>query len=203
VTILRRAVDRVLEMPVVYAAWQRPVRDAKVRPFLARVDLKTVGKVLDVGCGPGTNAPVFRGTDYVGVDINPAYIATARQRHAGRFVVADVSDPAAFPEERFDCIFVNSLLHHLDDATVTQLLQRLAGLTTADGRIHILDLILPPAASAARTLALADRGRFPRPREAWDALFASVLRVEHSAPYDVGLPSLPLWRMLYVVGAAR
>ncbi len=201
-TLLRRAVDRALEMPLVYAAWQRPVRDAKVRPFLARVDVRTVGRVLDVGCGPGTNAPLFREADYVGVDINPAYIATAQRRHRGRFVVADVSDPAAFPEERFDCIFVNSLLHHLDDATVAHLMTRLAALTTPTGRIHILDLILPSEASAARALALADRGRYPRPREAWEALFRSVLRVEHVAPYDVGLPGLPLWRMLYVVGAA-
>ncbi len=202
-TLLRRTVDRMLEMPAVYAAWQRPVRTAKVRPFLARVDLATVGRVLDVGCGPGTNAPLFRGCDYVGVDINPAYIATAQQRHAGRFVVADVGDPAAFPDERFDCIFVNSLLHHLDDATVTRLLRRLTALTTAQGRIHVLDLILPPTRSAARTLALADRGRHPRPRDAWEALFASVFAVEHVEPYDVGLPGLPLWRMLYVVGAAR
>lgn len=200
-SFLRRVTDRVMESPLVYAAWQAPVRRAKVQPFLDRVDLRTVGKVLDVGCGPGTNASLFQGMDYVGVDINPAYIETAQRRFKGRFVVADVADPAAFPEERFDCIFVNSLMHHLDDDVTARLLDRLAALTTPTGRLHILDLLLPPNPSASRALAHADRGRFARPVERWRAIFEQHLRVEHFVPYDIGLPGLPLWRMVYVVGA--
>lgn len=202
-SVLRRVTDRVMELPFVYAAWQAPVVRQKLRPFLARVDVGALPSVLDVGCGPGTNAPLFRPDGYVGVDINPAYIETARRRHQGRFVVADVADPAAFPDERFSLVFMNSLLHHLDDATVGRLLDRVAALTTPEGRVHILDLLLPPDPSAARVLAKADRGRFARPVEAWRELFGRHLNVEHFEPYDVGLPGLPLWRMVYVVGGRR
>lgn len=202
-TLLHRVRDRLLEVPIVYRAWQAPFAGAKLRPFLQQVDTDRVRRVLDVGCGPGTNAPVFRSCDYVGVDVNPEYIATASRRHAGRFVVGDVSTEEVLPAEHFDCVFVNSLMHHLDDGAVRGLLRRLARLTSDDGAVHILDLVLPEQPSAARLMARLDRGPFARPLEHWRRLFAEHLVEKHFEPYPLGIPGLPLWQMLYFVGVRR
>ena len=127
--MIRRATDRLLELPLVYQTWQAPFVSAKLKPFLKYLDLKQTRRVLDVGCGPGTNARVFAGCDYVGIDINPEYIRTASSRYPGRWVVGDVTDETIFPNEHFDCLFANSLMHHLDDRAVRNLLSRMARLT--------------------------------------------------------------------------
>ena len=202
-SILRRIADGLLEHPLVYRTWQAPFAAAKLRPFLARMDLTRVRRVLDVGCGPGTNARLFADSDYVGIDINPEYIKTATARFRGRFVVGDVSDERVLPNERFDCVFANSLLHHLDDALVRSLLHRMSHLTTPTGRVHVLDLVLPERTSAARALAKLDRGRFARPLDNWRRLFTEHLREEHFEPYPLGLPGLPLWQMVYFIGVPK
>jgi SAM-dependent methyltransferase len=203
VGVLRRVADRLLELPLVYQTWQAPFASAKLKPFLAHVDLEQTHRVLDVGCGPGTNARVFAGRDYVGIDVNPDYIRTASSRHPGRWVVGDVTDETVFPDERFDCVFANSLMHHLDDDAVRNLLRRMARLTAPDGKVHVLDLVLPPHASAGRMLARLDRGRFARPLDRWRALFTEHLQEEHFQPYAFGLPFLPLWDMVYFVGVPK
>jgi SAM-dependent methyltransferase len=203
VSALRKAADRLLELPMVYRTWQAPFASAKLRPFLARGGVSRTRRVLDVGCGPGTNAPVFASCDYVGIDINPEYIRTASSHHRGRFVVGDVADERVLPDEHFDCVFANSLMHHLDDGVVRSLLRRMSRLTTPDGSVHVLDLVLPERASAARTMARLDRGRFARPLDAWRVLFTEHLRELHFEPYPLGLPGLPLWRMVYFVGVPK
>ena len=200
---VRRAADRLLELPLVYQTWQAPFASAKLKPFLARVDLASTRRVLDVGCGPGTNARVFAGCEYVGIDINPEYIRAAAARYPGRWVVGDVTDETIFPDDQFDCVFASSLMHHLDDEAVRSLLKRMARLTAAGGKVHVLDLVLPPQASAGRALARLDRGRFARPIEHWRSLFAESLHEEHFQPYAFGLPFLPLWKMVYFVGVAK
>lgn len=199
----RRATDRLLELPLVYQAWQAPFASAKLKPFLAYAGPETTRRVLDIGCGPGTNARVFAGSDYVGIDINSEYISTASARSPGRFVVGDVTDENIFPDEQFDCVFANSLMHHLDDQSVRNLLGRMARLTAPGGKVHVLDLVLPPHASAGRMLAQLDRGRFARPVERWHGLFAEHLREERFQPYSFGLPLLPLWDMVYFVGVPK
>ena len=201
---LRRATDRLLELPLVYQAWQAPFAAAKLRPFLARVGPDRTRRVLDIGCGPGTNARVFDGAEeYVGIDINPDYIRQAASRYRGRFVVGDVTDERIFPNEKFDCVFANSLMHHLDDRSVRNLLGRMARLTAPGGRVHVLDLVLPPHVSPGRVLAQLDRGRFARPVDHWRSLFAEHMREEHFQPYMFGLPMLPLWNMVYFVGVSK
>ena len=203
VSMLRRATDRLLELPLVYRVWQAPFVSAKLKPFLAEMDLRRMRRVLDIGCGPGTNARLFAGTDYVGIDINPEYIRQASSRYPGRWVVGDVTDESIFPDEQFDCVFANSLMHHLDDRSVRNLLGRMARLTAAGGRVYVLDLVRPRHASAGRVLAQMDRGRFARPTEQWRALFAEHLREERFQPYRFGFPFVPLWEMVYFVGVPK
>src|ERR1700759_4909030 len=105
--------ERIMEMPLAYRLVQTPFTKKKLAPVLAHNDLHTVRRVLDVGCGPGTNTSLFTDSDYTGVDINPEYIRQARNRYQRRFLVADVTKYQVTPAERYDFILVNSLLHHL------------------------------------------------------------------------------------------
>ena len=166
-----------------YRLWQGPLADAKLRPFLAHADLSRVRRVLDVGCGPGTNAARFAHVDYTGLDISEGYIADARARHGRDFRVADVTtvDPATIAPA--DVIFVNSLLHHLDDAETSRTLASLTRLLAPGGTVHILDLVLPDHWSMARVLARLDRGQHSRPVEAWRRIFGSHFEEQVFEPY--------------------
>lgn len=183
-----------------YRAWQAPFAQSKIQPLLSHADLSRVRRVIDVGCGPGTNAALFDHADYTGLDINSGYIANARRRHRRDFRVADVTRLAPGSVEPGDMVLLNSLLHHLDADQTRRTLDALPPLLTADGAIHILDLVLPDRVSIARTMALLDRGRYPRSVEAWRAIFRTHFIEQLFEPYTF---AGGLWAMVYFRGTAR
>ncbi len=193
----------VMEHPAIYRAWQAPFARAKFAPVQRHNDLSKIHRVLDVGCGPGTNAALFHDIDYVGLDFNASYIETAQRNHPGKFIVADACTYAAAPEDRYDFILMNSLLHHIETSDVRRMLAQLAGQLTPDGHIHILDLVLPEKASIARYLARSDRGDFPRPLDQWREIFSESYEAEVFEPYSVGRMGLPMWSMVYFKGKPR
>lgn len=192
--------EMLLGRPRVYRLWQAPFAQKKLDPLLLHNDLTRARRILDVGCGPGTNAALFKGADYVGLDWNDSYVRYARQHHSGRFVTADVRCFTLEDGARFDCILVNSMLHHLSDGDVRQVLDSLAALLTKDGMIHILELVLPSRMGAARILASLDRGRFARPLANWRALFNGPFAPQIFEPYSVASLGLRLWEMVYFRG---
>ena len=195
-----RLIERMLEHPAVYAAWQAPFVSQKFAPVERQIRHRQLRRVLDVGCGPGTNAARFSGAEYVGVDVNERYLAIARSRYSGRFIRAELPDDDLSSLGSFDTILVNSFLHHLPDAAVHRILRQLASLLGADGRVHILELVLPDRPSLARIMARLDRGRYPRPLAAWCDLFGSHFESAHVEPYAFGGG---LWAMVYFQGKAR
>jgi trans-aconitate methyltransferase len=194
---------RLMENTLAYRAWQAPFAERKLAPLFAHNDVAAARRVLDVGCGPGTNTHHFAGADYLGVDFNPAYIESARRRHGRPFLVADVTSYQVSPDQRFDFILANSLFHHIDDAATQRILAHLATLLSDDGHMHIMDLVLPSSPSVSRFLARADRGDHPRPLEAWRELFTDAFEPVVFEPYPLGAGGMTLWSMVYFKGRAR
>jgi SAM-dependent methyltransferase len=192
-----------MENVTVYRLWQAPFAEKKLAPLLRRSDIGAARRVLDVGCGPGTNARHFAAADYLGIDINPGYVAYANRRFGRRFVAADVRTYSPPAGATFDFILLNSLLHHIDDEGVHQVLSNVARLLTPDGHVHILDLILPERASLSRAIARWDRGEYARRRAAWEALFLAHFDSVIMEPYPLGALGTTLWNMLYFKGRRR
>jgi len=192
--------ESVLERTLVYRAWQAPFVGQKFAPVLAHNPLQCVRRVLDVACGPGTNTKYFADAEYLGIDINKRYIQDARRRHDRNFVVADVRDYIAAPEDRFDFVLVNSFLHHLDTNDVLAILAHLRSLLTEDGHIHMLELVLPEKLSIARLLARWDRGKFARPLKEWQRLFEGLFEPVVFEPYRLTGMGTTLWNMVYFKG---
>ncbi|WP_145298175.1 class I SAM-dependent methyltransferase [Planctopirus ephydatiae] len=190
----------LLDHPMLYSAWQFPFVAQKVAPFLAVHDPMRTGRVLEIGCGPGTNASLFRQCDYVGVDLNPRYITTARKKHRGTFIQGDATSFVLEDSQPFDLVFCNSLFHHLDDAAVERTLARAASLLKPSGELHLLDLVLPDQPSVARFLARADRGDYPRSLSAWQALLSQHFVQDAFTPYPVKFLSITCWQMMYFRG---
>jgi SAM-dependent methyltransferase len=194
---------RIMEHTAAYSLWQAPFAEKKFAPILAHNDLRQVRRVLDVGCGPGTNTPHFAHSYYLGIDYNLRYLEHARRRYGRDFLAADITRPALAPAARFDFILINSFLHHVDTPSVRQLLSQLSTLLTEDGRVHILDLVLPARRSTARLLARLDRGDFPRPIEDWKQIFSETFETEIFEPYPLTGLGATLWEMVYFKGRGK
>lgn len=198
--------SRFLEQPISYRLWQAPFAAAKFAPVERHNDLGAVRRVLDVGCGPGTNAHLFAGMDYTGIDINERYVAYAAERHPGKFIAADATQFEVPAEERFDFVLINSFLHHIDDVDVTRILDHLRSVITPDGHIHVLELELPEKRSVARLLAEMDRGDHPRRLEHWHEILTAHFEPVTFEPYRLGgarWATTTLWNMVYFKGRPR
>jgi len=78
-------------------------------------------KVLEIGCGMGTDGAQFAkaGADYTGIDLTEAAIELARKRFAlshlnGEFRVSDAEN-LDFDDESFDLVYSHGVLHHTPD----------------------------------------------------------------------------------------
>jgi len=180
-----------------------PQIEQKFAPIVEHNELSRVRRVLDVGCGPGTNADQFHHADYVGIDWNERYIRDAQRRHNGRFVLGDVENFSVPLDERFDFILVNSLLHHIGDTATRRLLSHLTGLLTEKGHIHIIELVLPANASVPRFLARSDRGEFPRSLSVWRQIFSEGFEEVIFEPFNLTACGFRLWNMLYFKGKMK
>lgn len=202
------ALDAIMRQPLIYRLWMAPFAEKKFAPIAAHNDIARVRRVLDVGCGPGTNANYFSTVEYLGIDLNEQYIRDAEQRHGTsqgrrRFMAVDAAQFTPSHDERFDFVLVNSFLHHVDDSTGGAILSNLSKLLTEDGHVHILDLVLPDSTSVSRILACSDRGDFPRPLEKWRQMFRESFEQVLFEPYDLGACGVTLWKMVYFKGKAR
>jgi trans-aconitate methyltransferase len=195
-----RIVERLLEQPWVYRTWQAPFADQKFAPILTHNDLRRVRRVLDIGCGPGTNAKHFTHAEYLGIDINQHYIEDARQRYRREFVASDVRTYSPPRDAHFDFILVNSFLHHLNSGDVHSILAHIRTMLTEDGHIHILELVMPDNRSIPRLLARWDRGKFARSRQEWNTTFSKVFESVLFEPYRLTGAGATLWNMVYFKG---
>jgi SAM-dependent methyltransferase len=200
--------DFIMRQPVVYKLWMAPFAEKKFAPIIAHNDMTRIRRVLDVGCGPGTNAHYFSKVEYLGIDLNEQYIHDAESRHGyssadKQFLAVDAAKFVAPLGHRFDFVLINSFLHHVDDSTARGILSNLASILMEDGHVHILELVLPECASIPRFLAHSDRGQFPRPLEKWRQLFTEFFELVCFEPYDLGAFDIPFWKMVYFKGRAR
>ena len=198
-----RISSSLMENVSAYRLWQAPFCEQKILPLRNHNDLENVRSVLDVGCGPGTNTAHFHHADYVGLDVNKSYIEYARRHYGRTFIAVDVCSYIPPLGSHFDCILVNSFLHHIDDDNTVKILSKLKNLLTADGYIHVLDLVLPDKPSVARFLARCDRGDYARPLERWQSLFDQSFERMIFEPYSLTAFGISLWNMVYFKGKAK
>jgi len=189
----------VLDPSAVYRLWQTPFAAYKLAPRLASTALQRVRRVLDVGCVPGANTHLFAHAGYLGIEVNPNYVAYAQRKSRRPFVVADVTAYEVALDARFDFILLNNFLHHIETPTVRRVLAHLRTLLSPDGHIHIF---LPARRSIAVLLAWLDRGDYPLPLDAWHPLLAEHFDLVVFEPYALKALGVPLRSMVCCKGRA-
>lgn len=164
----------LLDRPGAYSLFRKLVGRDSARFAYAREHLRLEPgqRVLDLGCGTGDILPFLPAVDYVGYDINPAYIARARRRFGrrGTFHCGAVTEDLAI-DSSFDLVIAHGVLHHLDDATARALFRLARRALKPGGRLVTFDGCFAEGQSALARLFLSlDRGRHVRSREAYERL---------------------------------
>lgn len=171
-----------LNVPFLYNMFQGAVGGNALRRRVIQkhVRAKAGDKVIDIGCGTTGALVCLPDVEYLGLDVNPDYIAFAKRRHGskGTFVVGDTRSIRADP--RFndaDIVMAIGTLHHLDDGDAAQCFQFAYDALKTGGRFISHDACWVPAQGAlSRYIMSADRGRNIRTEQQYRQLAAKVFR---------------------------
>ena len=125
--------------------------------------LSDSGWALDLGCGPGDIAfrfaAAFQQWHIDGVDGSPAMLELGRAAAEDRLVADRIRFQEAVipeispPRPRYDLVFSNSLLHHLNDAR--DLWAAIVACGGAGASVFVMDLLRPGSSAAAEALVEA------------------------------------------------
>jgi ubiquinone/menaquinone biosynthesis C-methylase UbiE len=189
--ILQTVVEKVSDHPVLFIFIRGILEnDFKAIRTLIRKDLKMEPGVrtLDLGCGPGAFAPMFKGQDYVGADLNRRYIEHAQKHLPGAFIVSDARK-LEVPDQRFDQVLIFGLLHHLSDDDVRAVLRETKRVLVPGGRVLAIEDI--PAVSKMNLIGHlihnVENGEHIRPTEEYRKLYQEFGRIEREEVLASGI----------------
>jgi ubiquinone/menaquinone biosynthesis C-methylase UbiE len=123
----------------------------------------TVGRILDVACGPGVLAPVLgpRAEHLVGLDLTAETLRLARERSEVEHVswVRGLAGAAPFAAGSFDAAVVRLALHHFEDPGAV--LSEVRRLLRVGGRLVVLDVLTSEDEAIAELHNAIERLRDP------------------------------------------
>jgi SAM-dependent methyltransferase len=174
--------QRWLSFPRLYDLFQDAIGGNALRRSFIRnqVRAKPGDKVIDIGCGPAQILPWLPLVDYVGFDVNSAYIASAQRRHAGKgtFVVGDTK--SLWDDPRFrnaDIVIGLGILHHLDDHEALHCLRFAYDALKPGGRFVSFEACwVANQGSLSKYIMSKDRGQNIRTEPMYRQLAGSVFK---------------------------
>jgi SAM-dependent methyltransferase len=170
----------MLSSPALYQAYQNAggFFGARVKAIAEYLTIRPRMRVIDVGCGPGyilRHLP--RGIDYIGFDIDQAYIDHANRSFGdrGKFYCRYFDAAAAVEFAGADVVMMNGVLHHIADQELTATLTHVRDVLKEGGVLFTLDgCYLEGQSRFAKWLLDNDRGEFVRDQNGYDLVLRSV-----------------------------
>jgi SAM-dependent methyltransferase len=175
---------RLLKVPFLYNVFQGAVGGNAHRRRIIQnhVRAKAGDKVIDIGCGSAQALQSLPEVEYLGFDINPEYIASARRTHGskGTFVAGDtrsLRDDPRFKDA--DIVIAIGVLHHLDDEEAADCIRFAYDTLKSGGRFVTHDACWVPNQGAfSKYIMSKDRGRNIRTEQEYRQLAAVFRNVD-------------------------
>ena len=136
-------------------------------------------KVLDFGCGIGSNSKLFHSDDYIGAEVDESRVISSRIKYPNkRFeqisFISTEDDRIPFEDNSFDIVFISLCLHHIDSATCKLLLKEFSRVLNHNGRIiGIEPCILPDKYFSNIFMNIIDAGDYILPTEEYKKIYTS------------------------------
>jgi len=171
---------RWLKVPFLYNLFQGVVGGNALRRRIIQnhARAKPGDKVIDIGCGPAQALQSLPNVEYLGLDINPDYIAFARRTYGdkGTFIVGDTRSLRS--DSRFkdaDVVMAVSVLHHLEDEEAEDCIRFAYDALKRGGRLICHDACwIPNQGAFSKYIMSTDRGRNIRTEQQYVELAGNV-----------------------------
>jgi len=148
------------EAPRKFDAWMQLLtlgRLQRIREEIARSCVHAGGRVLEIGCGPGTLAALLcaQGAQVVGIDSSVEMLEVAREKLSGdghatraefrKLSALEIED--AFGEATFDYVIAVLVLSELTDDEIDCVLDQCRRVLKPHGRLIVVDEVEPTQAA--------------------------------------------------------
>lgn len=196
--VIRGFVNRLAHSPLVFDAlrWILECGFTEHRKLLRNHFADGTERVLDCGCGTGIYADLFPADKYIGIDISPEYIASARRRCPNHQFQALDATELPYSDHFFDSAIVSGVLHHLDDPTALQVCAELCRVLKPGGRLlvwedvptrHSLNLV-------GKLVHQLDLGEYIRSSEAYQHLLTQHFEIQSTLAMRSGFMDYSVFR---------
>ena len=140
---------------------------------------KKGSKVLDFGCGIGSNSKLFHHNDYIGVEVDESRVISSRLKYPkNRFekipFISESGDRIPFEDNYFDIVFISLCLHHIDSNTCKLLFKEFSRVLKDNGSIiGIEPCILPNKYFSNIFMNIVDAGDYILTIEEYKKIYSS------------------------------
>jgi SAM-dependent methyltransferase len=171
-----------LKVPFLYNAFQAAVGATALRRRLLEkhVRAKPGDKVIDIGCGSAPTLQWLPEVEYIGLDINPDYVAFARRKYGSRgtFIVGNPESVRGDSRcKAADIVMAIGVLHHLDDEEAEQCIRFAYDALKTEGRFICHEACWTPNQGAiSKYIMSTDRGRNIRTEQQYRQLAAKAFK---------------------------
>ena len=141
-----------------------PITGLAIEPLLDAAGIRAGMRVLDVGTGPGTAAAgaATRGAQATGIDIAPAMIEIAAQRHPDPEFVQGSATELPFADGSFDAAVGNIVIQHIGEPE--RAVNELARVLVPGGRLALSTWDVPERSPLfAALIGAVDDAKVPPP----------------------------------------
>jgi SAM-dependent methyltransferase len=171
-----------LKVPFLYNAFQAAVGATALRRRLLEkhVRAKPGDKVIDIGCGSAPTLQWLPEVEYIGLDINPDYVAFARRKYGSRgtFIVGNPESVRGDSRcKAADIVMAIGVLHHLDDEEAEQCIRFAYDALKTEGRFICHEACWTPNQGAiSKYIMSTDRGRNIQTEQQYRQLAAKAFK---------------------------
>ena len=136
-------------------------------------------KVLDFGCGIGSNSKLFHSDDYTGVEVDESRVLSSRIKYPEKSFekitfLSKKEDKIPFQDSSFDLVFISLCLHHIDSKTCKLLFKEFSRVLNKNGKIiGIEPSLLPDRYFSNVFMNIVDAGDFILPIKEYKNLYKS------------------------------
>ena len=136
-------------------------------------------KVLDFGCGIGSNSKLFHHDDYIGVEVDESRVLSSTLKYPkSRFeqipFISNPSDKIPFEDNSFDLVFISLCLHHINSDTCKLLFKEFSRVLKDNGKIiGIEPCILSKKYFSNVFMNIIDAGDYILPIEEYKQIYSS------------------------------
>jgi SAM-dependent methyltransferase len=185
-----RSFRSILAIPEAYQLWWNLVGGPAWAKVLVNEYIQPIpgGRILEIGCGPGTILRYLPQSEYLGFDLSSRYIELAKKRFPqAEFVCERVSQFSLAKHHSFDVVLALGIVHHLEDEEAKQLFQIAYEALKPGGKLVTVDGVWAHDQSAtARWLLARDRGEHVRSEPEYLGIASRVFgKIKPSVRHDL------------------